>query len=295
MNRHVGTLGANWDDNREAWTPDRFVTEFWGIAEAHVNKTWSWISRTNHMADHDDLVSVALEALTIAANEWPQWCAKSDADPLIKQHFWAFAKKRINWVTIRYLDRKAQTQPSIDEFEQDLADGTAGAGDWLNTQLNNHHPPSMLQAQLVDYISTLTLKEQLMLALVYYEEMSLDDARILGGWQSTPAVGAVLATASREILHHALSQTRAYTPPQPARGWAPAWQLPQQLTTWIKTQYDTDPDTYLRYVAANYRADISYTLDFLNRAHGHGARYKRAGRQGRRVTTLGVFAPGETA
>lgn len=276
--RNARTLGRDWDANEEAWDAERFVIEFWGIAEAHVIRRWRDASTRTVIANLDDLSGVAAESLIQFASKWHAWCERVGKDPTAKALFWSIAKRQIDFSIIKYLDTKSKLDLSLEAM------GDSPTADWYRTEIARHRDPSMLHRDIANHINTLKTRHQTYLALHFFEDMSLATIEPLVELKSTGhrTVSKHISDATERVLNYALRQTLDTVPDTFPHERDIGFIPPDRLATWIKDRYGTDLETYLRYVSTQYAADIVYILHILDRAYGHFYR---------RDVTCGTRAP----
>ena len=258
-------VGSDWDKNTELWSPPRLVVEFASMTLGYVKRRWFNKTLFNHVfKDLDDLTAVALESLVTLAATFEAHCARAGENATSKRLFYSLLKQRIDWDIIKYLDRRTGTDIGIEVIEGDEDHGPAD--DWIRTQLSRYRPPSLLHNLIIDFIETMQLRDQIILALHYYEEMNAAHMETLTGLTKV-AIWQNATTAGKRILDHALSQVVDYHT-RATRGHRPAYIPPDALHHWVRDIYQTDLPSYLNFVARNYRADISYLIDFIGRAKG---------------------------
>lgn len=264
--RYEGTLGdTGWQDNHDEWNAERYTLEFWHRSLAYVTRRWGHLAAFHAVAQYSDLQGIATETLVDGARAWFGYCEDTANDPTAKRLFWWFIKQRIDWAVIRYNKEKARNTDSINHLESRIAEGTGGT-EWLATQIARSFPPSTLHADIANFIPTLAFELEIVLALYYFEELPIANiAEIIGLKPS--AISTRIGKATTRIVHHAHGLVLNQAPP-PMSGYDTGYLPPPSLTDWIRQRYDTDPITYLRYVHVHYQADVTYLVDFANRANG---------------------------
>jgi RNA polymerase sigma factor (sigma-70 family) len=271
---HQGVRGrTDWAELGDGWAPDDYIVEFWAWAVARTTAKWSGAARRSHMTDIDELCATAAEALIKFSRAFPVWCEEHDVPPTVPLFASILGQAIDGGISDFLKSSRARVMTSTEALEG-AADEEPDE-DWIRTGLSRYRPPSLLHGQLVDFIESMTPKDQTVLALLYFDGLKQSEvAPLFGVSQVTIANYARRATS--RILSHSKSLVVEDPAPRPRSTHDEDYAYSPELCAWTADRYGTDPDTYLKYIAINYRADVSYILDFLD--HGNGIIRTQRGR-----------------
>lgn len=245
----------------DGWQPENYIIEFWDYAQGYViRKFRRRISASNITLD--DITGVAIESLIrFARDEFEGIVERLGATPTDKRLFWACARRHLNSAVTQWLNREQRFEASVEDLEEEptLA--------WMRSNLSRHADMSTLQDDVVDRVATLPTGHQLLIALRFYEEMTLKDVAALTGY-SDVTVRKHIKRATDRILDQALSVVTETTETR----FSPTIEPLQHDTTgteqWAADTYGVDLDRYLQFVLVAYRHDVSYLVDLIDAGNG---------------------------
>lgn len=257
-----GTLQDNaWAENHDAWTPDRYILEFWAITEKRILGDYGG---RYYDRDLTDMLNVGMDALIKTANMFHDWCAEKALSANDKLLFWHMLKKRIKWDINHYLMLKVKNPDphSIDYFAENPE-----LAETVYTQLHVVQHDSIMQGQICDFLAgCLNETELLTLGLVYYDELGVQQIAERAGIVSGTSVSGLRGSAVRKVLAYSLTLTSDVEMPRyspRASKYAPA------LVQLVHDMYRMTPTQYIDMTLRAYRIDVSYLVDMLNSANGH--------------------------
>lgn len=240
------------------WTPDRYIIEFWDYAQGYVVRVFRHRVNASNVT-LDDLTGVAIEGLIrFARDEFETIVERMGATPTDKRLFWACARRYLNFAVTKWLDREQRFEASVEELEEEPSLS------WMRSNLSRHSAMSTIQDSIVDRVAALPAGHQLLLALRFYEEMTLADVATLTGYTDV-TVRKHIKRATDRILEQALSvvtETTFSPTVEPLR------HDTSRAERWAADTYGADIDHYLQFVLVNYRHDVSYLVDFLDAGNG---------------------------
>jgi RNA polymerase sigma factor (sigma-70 family) len=243
----------------DGWTADDYILDFWSIAQAYVVNKYGHLTRDRNQFNIDDLQGVANEALVnFARDDFFPWCEENNKIATDKRLFWSLAKRQLNWRVNDYLEAHTDQHDSTQDLEE------LPSLSWMRTNFNRHVDASTLHVQLVDKLETLPTADQAILALYHFEGQTVYEiAKSMG--LSVSTTQRYLRMANTNVLvagiYLAAHIPEGTTAPVPLGS-------ETTLTRWVHTTYQADVDSYLKYVAIHYRADVRYLVDMLNAANG---------------------------
>jgi|GEM_PF-4719205 len=257
--------GTDWSLNREIWDRDQIIEQYFPYAELRVISRYRYAVMERGAATWDDLKGAAIDGLIKASDAWHPWCAKTGHDPADKRELFYFVNNSVDWRVNDYLNHYAFTDNSFDDLTDEASDRPIDA-DLLRTTLHLRQEPSRLLAQIAEFIGTLRLREQLVLALRYFDEMPVTTIATMSGVQLV-SISAILASTSKKVLAFALAELVTFPEPVPisnTRGYA----VPPIIANWINAHYGVELDAYLKFARLCYSIDVSYVVEIIDRAHG---------------------------
>jgi hypothetical protein len=257
-----GTLGpGNWHTNAAAWDANRYVMEFWAILERRLLNQYGNGTPPTLMSD---ILDVGLESLIVTSQMFHAWCGERGLDAADKPLFWSVVKRRTTWEVTDFFSARFKDPESLDT----LVDAEVPDEDLIRTQLNMHQSVSFTHEQIARFITTLSPRDQLFLAMRIFEEMPVAELAKMNS-TSGASVSAAVMRSTKQVLAYSLTMVSDLEMPERSKYSVPSTRIPQQMTDWISAKYGLALDDYLQYVACCYKADVSYLVDMIDTANGH--------------------------
>jgi DNA-directed RNA polymerase specialized sigma24 family protein len=136
----------------------------------------------------------------------------------------------------------------------------------LRTSLHVFPRESILQSELVDFIETMPAKDQILLALRFYDELTLQQICDLTDLNLSPASRRIKIPTER-LVAFSLTRATSFELPKSALIKRPM-RLSVAVFRWISRTYNTDVWTYLATARQAYREDVSYLVAMLDNGNG---------------------------
>jgi hypothetical protein len=259
----------NWSEFDDTyWTPEEHVIAFYDntLTLARV-KTAGWAKRNPDLTTIGAMESIALEALLTASRAWHEWAEGHDGAANSKTKFWAYARTTIVRRLMdeqRRLIGRNESQRAMrvaHESIEHLEDGQvspARAAAWARQLMRLHSDHSLLPAQLVEAIATLTEDEQLILAMNVIDDIDLRDiTTILGLKYSDTTVPNVMHSAALRLRVMATNLTRMDEDevdiPEPTH--APLTEHRTAIRRWVRATHGMTENEWLAQCRADYLED----------------------------------------
>lgn len=256
---------------REMTTYDRneYHVYYWGRARRWAIKKYG----TDTRLTWDDLIDISDDAVLRALDKADRNI--EEGTPVSGALFWFLVTSNISQ---RIIDEWARLRTRTSHHTYDEAGDEDGLQPWwmLRTELCVHSRESLLHHKIAAQLAILPTRWKILLTLRYYEELPLEEvAKAVSAHPSK--VKELIGRICAYVLMLAMQEVPDQPPAvEPAR--TNPWEIPFTMHRWVwlNTKYP-DVHTWLGAAQHAYETDVSYLVDFLDRAHGKKAEFgKRA-------------------
>ncbi len=238
---------------------DDLISEYLPVISGHISNKYRWVDqRGNCMLSVDDLIQIASIALVKLAAKWDDILAERGEERAGNGGlFWRFLELEIKRDVHKYFQRTAHyEEPDPASFDTD--DGLD-----IRTSLARHRDPSLTVADVADYYATLPLRDKILIALRYYDELP---------WQSVADILSAKFGNTAVLARIAVDRWRRYArnqfleQPEPmSRQLKRSWEPPQSLHDYLRDRHRKDIHEYLGVVTIAFRTDPGYLFLILGK------------------------------
>lgn len=252
---------------------DKFVTGF-------AVKKYHWLQGRSCLLAVDDIVQLARIALLEVSQEWPQLRLTRDRGQYEDREFWRYLETAIRGGVLgeaRRLQRHHHDEwdRSIDAIQEAFdtpgqhissSDATALIEGDERTSLRVGRSSAtwmMTHEAAVDYFAILPRRHKIIIALRYFDDMTLPAVkRLLGRYAGDPSTLSARAIESwRAYVRTLFLDDADNVAPLKARN--RGGDEPYALTRFVRERYGSDVDGWLGFVTRCFREDVSYMVDIL--------------------------------